>query len=353
MAQLETRTGSNSIAPSSLLSSPSPSLSPSPGPSRSKRSRSNSTRSSSSSSSSSFSLNDDPLDDGDDQLFEGIGGAPGQVQIGKCEWGNHCGLEFWELEPLVEHIHQVHAFPEDNPLQNNVPLKRGAASYICDWQSCPRRGKSQGSKFALVAHLRSHTGEKPFTCPRAECDKSFTRTDALQKHMRVQHGDKIITGRRPPSKKSTNHNNNSRNKQRANSEDSQFDDDNSTHPQATTEDPLAAGEDDPNHPINLISVEENMAFHQHPELSQEFVGYVIQKAKYSHLIKEHEELGHELEGLVARENELKMECEELLKGILRNEIGKEEDQGGKVLLDKFLENYNHDPLILPPDWQSK
>ena len=149
---------------------------------------------------------------------------------------------------------------------------------------------------------------------KLECDKSFTRTDALQKHMRVQHGDKIITGRRPPSKKSTT-TNNSRSKQRANSEDSQIDEDSHNQQEDLGE------ETDPNHPINLTSVEETMAFNQHPELSQDFVGYVIQKAKYSHLIKEHEELGHELEGLVARENELKMECEELLKGILRNEIG--------------------------------
>ncbi|KAL9709079.1 hypothetical protein Ac2012v2_007892 [Leucoagaricus gongylophorus] len=32
-----------------------------------------------------------------------------------------------------------------------------------------------------------HTGEKPFTCSKPECDKSFTRSDALAKHMRLQH----------------------------------------------------------------------------------------------------------------------------------------------------------------------
>lgn len=59
--------------------------------------------------------------------------------------------------------------------------------YACEWTGCPRKGKSQTSRFALLSHLRSHTGEKPFTCPRPECDKSFTRSDALAKHMRVQH----------------------------------------------------------------------------------------------------------------------------------------------------------------------
>ncbi|GAA6021182.1 hypothetical protein JCM11491_001598 [Sporobolomyces phaffii] len=338
MAHVHTRSRSSSAASSSTSS-----LSPSPSPSASKRSRRDS-RSSAAADSDLDSL-DQPDDDelvSTSDLVTAYGFDPASVQIGKCEWGNHCGLEFWELEPLVEHIHQVHAFPEENPLQNNVPLKRGAASYVCDWVGCPRRGKSQGSKFALVAHLRSHTGEKPFTCPRAECDKSFTRTDALQKHMRIQHGDKILTGRRPPSKKSRASN------RRAGSEDSQFDDDAAGG--GGGDDPAtAAVDDDPNSAANTISVEEQMAFHQHAHLSTEFVGYVVTKAKYSHLIREHEELGHEAEALQVREDELRMECEEMLKGILRNEVGSKEDRDGKVLLDQFLEEYKHDPLVLPYD----
>ncbi|KAJ2913079.1 hypothetical protein MD484_g7330, partial [Candolleomyces efflorescens] len=90
-----------------------------------------------------------------------------------CQWDD-CGQPFSDLQVLVDHIHNDH-------------IGMHKSSYSCEWATCGRRGLPQTSRFALISHIRSHTGEKPFICSLAECDKSFTRSDALAKHMRQQH----------------------------------------------------------------------------------------------------------------------------------------------------------------------
>ncbi|KAF9560434.1 hypothetical protein CPC08DRAFT_636598 [Agrocybe pediades] len=93
-----------------------------------------------------------------------------------CLWED-CGIVFTHLPTLISHIHDEH-------------IGVHKSNYTCEWATCGRRGLPQTSRFALISHIRSHTGEKPFICPLAgqlECDKSFTRSDALAKHMRVQH----------------------------------------------------------------------------------------------------------------------------------------------------------------------
>ncbi|KAJ7210551.1 hypothetical protein GGX14DRAFT_451113 [Mycena pura] len=90
-----------------------------------------------------------------------------------CQWDS-CGQVYTHLPSLIEHIHTEH-------------IGVHKSNYTCEWNTCQRRGLAQTSRFALISHIRSHTGEKPFTCTRPECDKSFTRSDALAKHMRLQH----------------------------------------------------------------------------------------------------------------------------------------------------------------------
>ncbi|KAF3483254.1 zinc finger protein [Arthroderma uncinatum] len=98
----------------------------------------------------------------------------GRDHITVCLWEGCGAKDFGNMDALVKHIHNEH-------------IGSRQKKYLCEWGDCARKGQAHASGYALRAHMRSHTKEKPFYCALPECDRSFTRSDALSKHMRTVH----------------------------------------------------------------------------------------------------------------------------------------------------------------------
>lgn len=78
-------------------------------------------------------------------------GGQGNDQISICQWEG-CGAgDLGNMDDLVKHIHHEHI---------GIRQKK----YSCEWSDCSRKGQTHASGYALRAHMRSHTREKPFYC---------------------------------------------------------------------------------------------------------------------------------------------------------------------------------------------
>jgi hypothetical protein len=131
-------------------------------------------------------LEPDPLDGLSDVSADTSGDIPSspanarldeedfQEQVTQCEWDGCPTGVLKDMDELVKHIHDSH-------------IESRQKRYTCEWLTCTRKGLPHASGYALKAHMRSHTREKPFYCYLPECDRSFTRSDALAKHMRTVH----------------------------------------------------------------------------------------------------------------------------------------------------------------------
>ncbi|QIX02361.1 hypothetical protein AMS68_007878 [Peltaster fructicola] len=91
-------------------------------------------------------------------------------------------------DDLVSHVQSTHC-------ATGGPKR---SKYICEWGECQnKKANVHPSNYALKAHCRSHTKEKPYYCALPECDKAFTRSDALAKHMRTVHEPEPAKGAGP------------------------------------------------------------------------------------------------------------------------------------------------------------
>ncbi|XP_020846651.1 transcription factor Sp3 isoform X1 [Phascolarctos cinereus] len=105
-----------------------------------------------------------------------------------CKEGGGRGANLGKKKQHICHIPGCgKVYGKTSHLRAHLRWHSGERPFICNWMFC---GKRFTRSDELQRHRRTHTGEKKFVCP--ECSKRFMRSDHLAKHIKTHQNKKGI-----------------------------------------------------------------------------------------------------------------------------------------------------------------
>ncbi|KAJ1878771.1 hypothetical protein LPJ57_003227 [Coemansia sp. RSA 486] len=96
--------------------------------------------------------------------------TPSSTARAACAWAS-CHSEFASFHQLAAHLSKDHIGTD----ANRPP--------VCEWRHCALAGSPMSSRYNLITHIKTHTGDRSFLCPFDACDKVYKRTDFLKRHI--------------------------------------------------------------------------------------------------------------------------------------------------------------------------